>query len=574
MFAIARLRDKVARIYYSPYLYDALFLCVLFIGFFLRLDAFRYPSYSFQSDYGRDYLIANHIVHYGEIPFTGPEGGIGTIVSSPFYFYLLSLWLFLKDDIRTLGFVNILLQLATLVLIYLLAKNMFGRGTALIAAVLFALARGTLSQSTFVWQPHIMQPFITLSCLLLLLSYQRRKFTLFLGSLCVFIFSTTLHLSTLAAAPLYFILAYLVIRRFGTKIRHYLFALAATLLAFIVFYFPPILYMYAHRIFSASSTATFSYVISQFEKLSMAVVWEHFVARGMIFLKFFFVEIGERALPIYFVGILLFLMLLYFFVMPVSSSRKRYAVLLLLSIVGFHLITVVHADISYSAPYPIRYFTPIFGIFIILIAEIINGFTFRNVPAVLLAKATFVMLLVGIFSPGLFRHSFGKMLWISHDPPLYSSMEDQDPARLGAASIFRNSWFLGTPYFFPPGYQEIKAEIEAIKRQEGRYDRNFFDFLVYKEMENGVYAATLMKSETLLVSLERELGVRLTRVDDDAIRGWSMVGDATYIFLRCDSQKIVTYQQCTEAFLHDYPGYFIVKNIVDSGGRFFLTRRV
>jgi len=139
----------------------------LIISFLIRINRLDFPLSALFAwgDGTRDYLIASHIVKYGEFPFVGPynllyESGIK---GSPVYFYILSLPLLIYNHPLTLGFVNIILQVLVLVLIFLTVRSIFNIRVALIAVVLFGFNPEVIKMSDYIWQPYLMLPVALLS---------------------------------------------------------------------------------------------------------------------------------------------------------------------------------------------------------------------------------------------------------------------------------------------------------------------------------------------------------------------------------------------------------------------------
>jgi len=89
---------------------------IVLLAVFLRLVAFSdYTNANsewrqlYNNDLNRDYLIANHIVTYGETSFNGPDGYLGSVWVSPLYYYLLAAVVEINSNILVLGFFNVLL---------------------------------------------------------------------------------------------------------------------------------------------------------------------------------------------------------------------------------------------------------------------------------------------------------------------------------------------------------------------------------------------------------------------------------------------------------------------------------
>ena len=198
----------------------AIFL-ILILSLAIRLYNLDYPlSYIFAwGDGTRDYFVANHIVKYGEFIFLGPfnllnEAGI---YNSPVYYYLLALFLVPYNHVLTLGIVNIIFQLFTIFLIYLIAKKLFDEKAALLAALIFSFTPEILAQSDYIWQPHLSQPFAYLALLLAVLFYQKGRYIYLLSSILSLTFSFVLHNSTFPWIPLFLVTSFFMLRKHKAK---------------------------------------------------------------------------------------------------------------------------------------------------------------------------------------------------------------------------------------------------------------------------------------------------------------------------------------------------------------------
>ncbi|MEK7083501.1 MAG: hypothetical protein AAB972_04965, partial [Patescibacteria group bacterium] len=106
MNRIHRLSHLCMPLFAKRRIHIVVLIFILGLGFIFRVDSFRtYPEMQWeQTDYSRDYLVAHHIISYGEVPLTGPDGKFGTTHSSPVYFYFLALLLGIRDNIVWLGY--------------------------------------------------------------------------------------------------------------------------------------------------------------------------------------------------------------------------------------------------------------------------------------------------------------------------------------------------------------------------------------------------------------------------------------------------------------------------------------
>ncbi|TSC85979.1 MAG: Uncharacterized protein G01um10147_1046 [Microgenomates group bacterium Gr01-1014_7] len=174
-----------------------LLLAILLVSFILRINRLDYPmSQTFAwGDGTRDFLVASHIVRYGEFPLKGPynlleESGIK---GSPIYFYILAIPLLVYNHPLTLGLINIFLQALVLVLIFLIARVAFGTQTALIALTLFSFNSEIIKQSDYIWQPHLMMPLAYLSLYLFVKAIFGKEVKLLFLSLTTITLAFAIH---------------------------------------------------------------------------------------------------------------------------------------------------------------------------------------------------------------------------------------------------------------------------------------------------------------------------------------------------------------------------------------------
>ncbi len=210
-----------------------LFLIILLVSFLVRLSRFDFPlSYTFfWGDGTRDFLVANHILKYHEIPLLGPfnllnEAGIH---NSPIYFYLLSLLLIPFNNILTLSLINIFLQIGVIVLIYKITKKIFDYPTAVIAVLLFSFNPEVIKQADFIWQPYLMLPFALLALYLKLKSHD-------LFSLVILCFAASLHNTAFCWIPLFFM------GISPSSAKNYFKAFIVIFLSLLLFYLPLLIF--------------------------------------------------------------------------------------------------------------------------------------------------------------------------------------------------------------------------------------------------------------------------------------------------------------------------------------------
>ncbi|MGI5841621.1 MAG: ArnT family glycosyltransferase [Patescibacteria group bacterium] len=136
-----------------------LLLAILAIAAFTRL--YKLPDYmEFLGDQGRDMVIIRDFLKNGNLFFIGPQTSIGNMYLGPYYYYLVSPFLFLFNfnPIGPSVFVA-LLSILTAYLTYKFSSQWFNRRTGLIAAFLFSLSPVVIKYSNFSWNPNVMPLF-------------------------------------------------------------------------------------------------------------------------------------------------------------------------------------------------------------------------------------------------------------------------------------------------------------------------------------------------------------------------------------------------------------------------------
>lgn len=222
-------------------------LVILFVSFILRISKWDYPmSDTFAwGDGTRDYLVASHIVKYGEFPLYGPYNLLDDfgIKNSPIYFYILALPLLIYDHPLTLGLVNIFLQIFVLVLIFLIAKKAFGNLTALMALTLLIFNPEIIKQSDYIWQPYLMMPIAYLSLYFFVTSYLEKNYRLLFLSLALATLAFAIHNSAFPWLVVLMLASITISIKQRKNLIHYLSLLISVFLPLAIFYIPVILTM-------------------------------------------------------------------------------------------------------------------------------------------------------------------------------------------------------------------------------------------------------------------------------------------------------------------------------------------
>lgn len=168
---------------------------VLILAAFLRL--YRIEDYmTFLGDEGRDVLVVYNILH-GDITLLGPTASVGGFFLGPIYYYFMTpfLWLFNYNAVGPAVMVA-LFGIATVFLVYFVAKTFFNKNVALATAFLYSVSPLVVTYSRASWNPNLM-PFFSLLTLFVLykaMIKQNKKLIVIAG----FLLGITMQLHYLA----------------------------------------------------------------------------------------------------------------------------------------------------------------------------------------------------------------------------------------------------------------------------------------------------------------------------------------------------------------------------------------
>lgn len=498
-------------------------LCIVVAcGFLLRINVFDVTGESyFHVDVARDHLVATRILSFGEFPSTGPDGYFGPLGNSPLYYYLIAGLLWIDDSILFPGLVNVFLQTLSIVLVYLIARPLFGRVTALAAAVLFAFSDGIVAQAMQMWQPHLMQLFLLCSMLLCIHGIRNRRPLFLWGSALLFTLSFVIHNSVLAAFPVYGAVLGWALHRQKYSIRTALGMTAACAFILCAAY-ASVVYTHLHvaEVMNApevvQNAATDGIVrIGQFAERSL-YLFSYLFEGSLIDITWY-----TYLLAAFFgIGSVLYLCFQ-------KDTRKRaafavlfFGVLLLVGGVGVLSLS--------SGGFPIRYFTPIYVPFLIIIAELVIA-PYRARWFVWPLQIV-VILAIAYVSSEYVRSRF-----------------DAFPHRIATEGIVA----VYPEYAYPQDVAAITAYI-----YEKGYGTNIDIRTIEREYEE------LYRNELVWLALESKLGQQLVTLDPRQFRGYAPIGSREHMFIRCINTEE---QSCRRVFERRYaPEYEILGVVYES----------
>lgn len=467
-------------------------LFLLLTSFLMRVTTHTYPFGS--DDSNRDYLVAHHIVAYHEYPLTGPFVAVTKSRNSPSYYYFLAAFMFIKDDPIFLRIINVILQVITIFIIFKLAERLFGRKTAMLTAVIFSFNNYSLIQSAFVWQPWVMQPFINLSYLLLVLAYQKKRYYLTLLSAFIFIFSCSIHMSAIAFGPVFFILLLTILISQKLKTKHYV-ALFGTIIFSLLLFFGPIFmaFMKNSHIFTPAANSNLSGIYGSSQiVINLIKNIPYFVGGSLFYISS--ISIWTILLSITVCSLLVY----YFYRAP--KQEKKYSWPLLCSIIlSLILLSIVNIKII-NTKYGIHYFTPVYGLFIILLSRAMI-FTFEKNNFLRVLGTLLLSIYFGFFLTFIYKMSY------------------------------QNKTDFSLKYLQDPAINAIKSDVVLIKNTNNYSDFNFFKI----ESKGSDELLGWKYNSTVWAIMERELNVKLVQIDDFNHDGFVQINNkkAKYLFLIC-----------------------------------------
>ena len=525
--------------------YGLLLVILLLVGFFIKISALAYPIFT---EAGRDYLISYHIYAYNEFIFAGPSSSaIGHSLYSPLLYYLLALFLMIEDSIFSFGLINIFFQTFTIIVIYLIAKNLFNSRTALIASTLFTFSFVALLQANHVWQPYMMQPFINLAYLLLILAYVKKNYFLLLVSSFIFIAGALMHASAFAVMPMFLLAAFLILKTQHAPISRHVFFMMAFAGSFLFMHLPTLIYSLTQKNAHMNVLKFFYDVTGRvFYFPSPYNFFQNLFHNASGLINQFFFHTGQPLLSINALLLLLLVLnaILYFFYSQKNTSKKIY----LLVILGFIANLLLFGSLLTGSFYD-YYFTPVLALFVILVAEVINTVFSRN-TILKTAKILIVVTLVYIFSNPPMNVRNYRLHILANISSVASAVFSQPQG----ASEVKQIEFFRQQRTVRLAIDAIKKEIFEIQRKDAAKDINFFQFKAYRPEGDAV-------DSIFWALLEKDLNQKFVIVSDssDEYFKYELINDDDYIFLVCHAFS--DDKGCIDMFLVERQNYSIIKDV-------------
>lgn len=330
------------------YLEVFLIVLILGVGLYVRLLNLHYPFQNLEAS--KDYLVARHIVYFGEVPTVGPWNSLltGAFRNSPLYYYILAAIVFVQDSLLAISIVNIVLQIAAAFFIYLTGRYLFSSATGLLAAFLFTTSAINLVQSGEMWQPYLMQSFVSFAYALFALGLAKKEVRFVYFGSAIFAVSGALHNSAYPLFPVVLLAAYFSAKK--KRLRSIIVSSTIFFVTLLVFYLPNI-YTYFKEDLEM-----------QFVNSLQGLTLESFWTNVELLVSALYKPKGLSGLPmitLFLAGVALLR----------SKVRER---ALILSIFGAILIIPLSLSSSGIAAH-LHYFAPVFGLSFIFVVEVVRG---------------------------------------------------------------------------------------------------------------------------------------------------------------------------------------------------------
>ena len=497
------------QIWLSKRVWIALTLCLI-ISLLVRLPLIDYPVHNSES--WRDYLVARHIVKYGERPLTGPcclwNGQLGNLRHSAVYYYLIALPLIISDHPLFWQSVNILFQVAGIALVFLLAREMFGLSTAVAATLLFSLHATILKESQFVWQPHVMEPLLICSYLFLLLAYTRKSFWLLFWSVIIFVLAAVVHNAAFAVVPIYGVLVYTVAKRQRFPLRSCLGLGVGAGIWLVVLYLPWLYFVSVNHVNLTISSPLGGFLVKNVGELGR--------------------ELGKnsqllRQELLFTPGILLLVVLDSVNYWRCRKSLPPVQVRFWVILVGAVLLCIVGVSL-FKLPMQSYYFTPLISLMVIWASETVWGGRSLWRVGYLVTPLYFIYL-------------------------LYVS---------SAHFYFLKLPNLAQRIYLQPAVSALVVAIKGLQKSDRYPHPDFFRLKTYVSGIESSATADLL----FWALLERSLGYKLLTVGDRD-QSYSVITGDAYMFLVCYSYAYTMNEkdECITPFLTHYPQFVLKQEI-------------
>lgn len=514
---------------FRPRLNDVLVLVIISLGVAIRLLQLDIP---FQpEDVHLDYLAGHHVVKYGEVPFSGSGNPI--LIDSPLYYYIVSFFVFLKDDLLFLAIANIVvIQVATFIFLYLLAVTLFNRRVGFLTVLLAVTSYEYLAEGAYFFQTHVMQVFANGALFFLALAYTRKRLRYAYISIIFFVTAMTIHHSVLALVPVYTVLIFVALPRSINKSKTFGLMVAVGAGVLFIFHLPVMLLF----IQSPSTITRIIYTVSTGHIGSISEFIGKFFYNSAQLVYSFSLRWVDHSMM---VNIVCGVLLAWSFIRYIQAHQKQrqrtwYVLALLLMMMQLIVVaSLLRAGVWHFT------FSSVFGLFLIILSVCI----------------------VQWFSGSWWHKTIGSVLVLI---TLYTVSNGFIFLRSGDYPRLHR-WLLTLE-----SKEAIKQVAISLKNEESRLDFSFFRIQrIHNKPISGFYVDVYSQQHIQMIEdllywpmLEDELGSRFVRMERDGSFP-TLLNDDEYIFVICDSTRAPfrNVDDCLHRYVTDYPNYRFVRHV-------------
>lgn len=520
-------------------------LIIFAIVIFFR-NNFYFPF--FENDGARDYLIANHIVKYGETPLVGPWAGtIQGLTNTPVYFYILAAFLFIRNDPTFLVFVVTALHTISAVFIYLLGKKVSNKFLAFLAAAFFILFLSSVRKTygNYVWQPWVMLPFVNLSLLLLLTSFLKKSIRILFFAVAILLFSASIHNSAYAVLPLFLVISLLLLRSQRVKPIKYLQVLGLIACLPLLLYLPVL--------FSAFLSKTNLLATSAHINMTVQTYYLGFLnnisnlIKGITYFSSF-----DQIVHIVIVVAVFIILTLVLYLNRKDQWRRIFIASAGLFILQQLVISSFFTNISFVQ------LAPIWGLFILtvfvslgyLCGSLVGEVRSSKVSGAVLTATLSILFILTLLGARLESKRFDFISNINK-PDLLEKVLGT-PVELKNKNLMEGYYRSG--YF--GAVKSIESEVLQIKENNGLKNLKFFQIRSYFESNQ-------WNEPIFWANLEKDLEEKFIEISKSAF-SFRQTNSNEYIFLICfgdanDESK--TTKDCQKTFSDENKNYALVKKV-------------
>ncbi len=479
-------------------------IAIVVLALWARFPLIGYPlTDTAQGEPSRDYLVANHILSFHEWPLTGPWNGFFSgFLNSPSYYYLIAFFLLFRNSIVFLVLVNILLQVITGILLYILGYKLFSESTGLSAALLFLFSNENIFfHSQYFWQPYVMQVVLILAFLLICMSFQNKRIGWLLAGISAFIFATSLHMSALGILPVFGVAAAASFKRMDPSQRKYPFVISTAVGSLFLLYGPLLFFNHpydpADRMINLNGLTT----------ASLGPYWLQFRLVLLKMAEVFVRDINfHSAIAIIFAGLLLAKSLIG------GGALTRTKLCFITAGIFILPIMLAFAEATYHR----FYFIPIFGLVILLLAGVIDD-VFSG------SARVFKWIVVA----GFFILISGKLSFLD--------LQSRGP---------------------------YNSTIEQAVSAVAHFDILSFSVAAYAQESENAPALVSMHPALLIAPLENYFKLPLSNIDTFLSSGYELSNNnSKRMLILCRGLELASKDICAAQFHKDHPGYTVEREI-------------